>query len=92
MDSRFTCRFPSSSDKVKGTAYDKATKTASFTQIRSWQEGLALVHQYAWELLKAELPLPSGQVEQRPGAVPQESLDALQPIISELPEPKRYNK
>ena len=80
MDSRFTCRFSSNSGKVKGTAYQQVTKTASFTSIRSWQEALSMVHQHSWEkwaLLKAELPLPAGLQEQSPGSVPQDTLMPL---------------
>ena len=74
--------------------YNKKTMSATFIKVRSWQEALQQVHSHTWEkykLIKKDVPpMPTGQEEQRPGAIPQSILDALEPIISNMKEPKKY--
>ena len=63
-----------------------------------WKEKLRKVHEHAWtkwEIAvehKDALKLPPGTSSQRPGEIPQEIFDALQPIVAGLEVKKRYGK
>lgn len=93
MDHRFTSRYPVDSAALEGLAYAKKTMTASFAQKRSWEDALRLVHRHCWEkwgIIRADFPLQAGEVEQTPGHIPPDIIEALTGIIKTLPEVKRY--
>ncbi|CAK9091627.1 Probable ubiquitin-conjugating enzyme E2 23 (E2 ubiquitin-conjugating enzyme 23) (Ubiquitin carrier protein 23) [Durusdinium trenchii] len=89
MDHRFTSRYPVDSAALEGLAYAKKTMTASFAQKRSWEDALRLVHRHCWEkwgIIRADFPLQAGEVEQTPGHIPPDIIEALTGIIKTLPE------
>ena len=68
----------------------------SFTrrfESRNWKTKLAEVHAHTWakwDLNRVALPLGDA-VEQVPGQVPEEALEALVEVVRNLPEPKVYH-
>jgi hypothetical protein len=87
VEHRFISRFDFESDRFKGQMRSRH-KTASFAQKYSWQDALRFVHEHTWRkwhMVKDLLPLPTGAEEQKPGTIPQEVLDKLEPHIKKLP-------
>ena len=76
--------------------YNKNTMSQTFHKVRSWEAALEQVHKFNWEkyqLIKHEVPpLPTGEVAQTPGKIPDQLLEALRPVIQKMEEPKNYAK
>ena len=92
-DHRFVSKFASESPVLEGTKFAQKTMSASFVNLRSWQDALALVHKFNWEkwgLVRHDdgHSLPDGVQAQVPGSVSDDVLAALAPIIASLPPVK----
>lgn len=64
----------------------------------SWKESLRIVHAHSWEKwsiardVVPELTLPDGRQEQNPGVIADSVFAELDPIVRDIPPPKRYPK
>ena len=75
--------------------FSQKSMSKTFYKARPWKEALEEVHRFNWQkfrLVKDHLSLPSNLVVQDPGVIPQNVLDALEPIINSMEEPKKYTK
>ena len=79
-------------DELQNKSYSQ-----SFTLL-NWEEKLKAVHSHAWTKWELSQPyctalkLPAGVEPQTPGEIPQEVLDALEPLMNNLPAKKLYAK
>ena len=92
-------RFIGESIRVNSDAFigshRQKTYSKKFGASRSWQEALCEVHQWLWEkwqIVEQDFPLADSCARQVPGEVPADVLEALGPIVLDMPAEKIYVK
>ena len=95
-DWRFTStwKLPPAAQEMLLPPYSQKTMSKTFYRSRPWKEALEEVHRFNWEkfrMVREHLALPSNLVVQTPGVIPERIFESLEPIISNMEEPKQYN-